>query len=214
MRGVEAMRRIVFGTALLATLGSCAMKRYDAGKEESYFEKAPVCCQSPAEFHFEPAPDGILPATFDLDEHSPAFEFPTGKSPFGAFELPKADAPRLLKVTGYELYNPRGEKRVFFPLVMLLDRDKRPLRATGWNEMVFYEGHIEVPVPFGGPGDSAAYAVVYTAPELVNAQAPATASRIGLLPIGRSIVAAPMGFDYTSRYGAYFGHLAITIGSP
>ena len=82
-------RRIVWCLAAASLLFASCAALSPAPLEDTMrsLDAAKTCCSSPKEFAYEPLPP-LESRWFDITSESAAFEFPTGKSYFKAFELP------------------------------------------------------------------------------------------------------------------------------
>jgi maltose operon protein len=100
-------------------LAACATSLNDVRQK---YQEAPVCCASYSEFSYEALsiPDE---KKFQLDEASPAFDFPTGKSYFKAFRLPPFQAPYTIDIRSYVMGDNWKSAYIFRPALMFLDED-------------------------------------------------------------------------------------------
>ncbi len=100
--------RIWLIVCFVCALSGCVQpKSPDGGKTfyathddmESFLNASP-CCASMSEFHYQPL---IVPSKqeVDIDEHSPAFTFVTGKSYFLAYSLPATSNGAQLTINSY-----------------------------------------------------------------------------------------------------------------
>ena len=98
---------------------------------------APICCAAPGDFTYEPL-SFVGWNFFEITLESAAFDFPTGKSYFRAFELPKQAAPYTITVKSYagdhvpdqDSYRGPARFSVFVPALMLLDADHAVTRLV------------------------------------------------------------------------------------
>lgn len=182
---------------------------------DSFIDSTP-CCKSMAEFEYEPLPpEGTV--TFKLDEKSESFVFPSGKSYFKAFQLPKKEIPYRVHVKSFALGETIEKAHIFYPQVALLDGGftvsklsapedfvvkKAGLKETAsisWGLLrLKLEGAILVDIP-------AKYLVVYTTKELMGTRTSEHMSEqlqpipvpisggvlIGAVPAGKLPVAIP-----------------------
>lgn len=159
-------KHIAFLLALPFFLSGCAT----VPELKAKVDAKPACCKSPAEFQYAPlAAEGLTKIT--LDESSPVYGFPTGKSYFVAYSLPRGTSRRLLVrtfITGSSAVEASTYSQIFCPQLTFLDTafkeistvGKRPLVATGqWSKGVFPSFLSDFDVPL-----YAAYVVFYTNP--------------------------------------------------
>jgi|GEM_PF-6720413 len=94
-------------------------------EELEALDKAPVCCAGYAFMKYEPLALGdVQDASLDAAEQK-AFTFPTGKSFFRAYAIPRDAGPFYLRLTSIP-----DSRRVFFPLLLVLDGNYRPVRTV------------------------------------------------------------------------------------
>lgn len=99
-------------------LASCAMSLVTARER---YEAAPVApYQSFADFPYEKLSLKDSKA-FRIDEHSPAFDFATGKSFFKAFSLPQSSMPYTVTVRSYLVGQHFKSDYIFAPRVIFLN---------------------------------------------------------------------------------------------
>src|SRR5262245_56064632 len=123
--------------AFLALLGLfvCASSMAQASRavldeSKAALQAAPSCCKSSLEF---PAEKAAFPleVTLTIDRSGPAFPFPAplGKSFFRVIELPRFEAEYMLHIETH-FYGPasdENERWLFWPLLLYLDENRRPL---------------------------------------------------------------------------------------
>lgn len=159
------VRTIVVLALTGAIMAGCQVQSYDADREARLETHAVSCCASLADLPFEPLFIPIWRTVLVFDEHTPWFDFPTGKSPFRAFELPKVNEPTRIKMMGIGPVDWSGSGwRFFYPQALLLDGDKRPI--GGPARQGYEDGNPSIAVDFGGPDSRARYVVIFTTPAL------------------------------------------------
>ncbi len=122
--GSEPLRRVDALTHTPAPL------ELPAGSARQVLAEAPICCDTIADFPFQP-----LPASFNgnvtLDASAPAYRFDGGKSFFRAFAL-----PRDSKSFEIRLFSQAGDT-VLAPSVMLLDSQFRMTRLLDADDFTY-----------------------------------------------------------------------------
>ncbi|NIX00506.1 MAG: hypothetical protein GWN13_20095, partial [Phycisphaerae bacterium] len=162
-----------------------------------------------AEFEYEslPTEEAVI---FRIDEKSDAFVFPSGKSYFKAFRLPKKEVPYRIHVKSFALGETIDKAHIFYPQVALLDGSftvakqsdpgdfvvkKAGLKETAsisWGLLMLkLEGSMLVDIP------NAKYLVIYTTKELLRKTSKHMAKQIQPIPApipgGVLIGAVPAG---------------------
>lgn len=157
--------------ALAVLMAGCASSGRDDALEKS-LARAPACCAGPGEFRFDPATIGQR-LVFTLDERSPVYAFPHGRSFFKALALP--DAPRAAFVTVASF--PVVEKgrlndwrgRFFAPSIVFFDASFDPSHPIDGRTNFMFNGNgrrfsaFRVPVP-----PDARYLAVFTDARLLG----------------------------------------------
>jgi hypothetical protein len=155
-RAVRHIVRTAAACLLLGLLAACATRNTTVLRHD--LATRAVCCASYAEMHFVPLTADETELT--LGAGSPIFEFPEGRSYFGAYRLPAGPSPGIV-FRSYMLGAMFPDVNVLFPSFVFLDADHRvvsvvhdapmanPDRGTHWD------GQLRIP-------PSAAYLVVYT----------------------------------------------------
>lgn len=196
---------------MLLLTASCAAMVPRQKALESLAGSAP-CCDSLQELHYEQLPFDET-VTFALDERSPSYNFPSGKSYVKAFTLPDHDPPYAVHVESFALGETVDKAHVFYPQLALLDASysfvkmsdpgKFSLVKAGffetasatWGLMVKMDGSMVVDKP------EARYLLVYTTDELLKAATPYRVWRtmpiilpggiVGVVPTNRETVEVP-----------------------
>jgi len=111
------MLRMIPWCLMVAIMMSCAV-HYQ--KAVDSLKGSMVCCGSMAEFNYEPIPkeDAV---NVTIDQSSAAFTFPSGKSFFKAFALPKREGSYYIHVKSFGLGEQIRDAHVFYPQALLLD---------------------------------------------------------------------------------------------
>lgn len=157
MTGV-AVRHSVRATAcvLLGLLAACATRNTTVLRHD--LTTRAVCCSSFAEMHFAPLTTDEIELA--LGAGSPIFEFPEGRSYFGAYRLPASTSPGIV-FRSYMLGAMFPDVNALFPSFVFLDADHRVISTIHDAPMAnpdhgtHWDGQLRIP-----PG--AAYIVVYT----------------------------------------------------
>lgn len=106
-------------------------------------EARPVCCSGPREFPFESAALEQRYA-FTIDESSPAFAFPTGKSYFKGFALPASPKPMAATIVSYAVVEKASLNKwtghYFSPIVVFYDENLRPSRQLEGIRKFLFDG--------------------------------------------------------------------------
>jgi hypothetical protein len=113
-RGKGGIYVILF---LMLFIASCAASHQQAVDN---LRDAKECCQSMAEFRYEPLAEGKR-VDFTLDASSPSFRFETGKSFFKAFSLPKKQIPYYVHIKSFALGGAIRDAHIFYAQLALLD---------------------------------------------------------------------------------------------
>jgi len=212
--------------ALLLVPSCAAMVSYR--KAVDSFMNSTPCCTSMAEFKYEQL-SSVEPVTFKLDETSDSFIFPSGKSYFMAFRLPKKEPPYRINVKSFALGETIDKAHVFYPQLALLDdnftirKKSNPgdfiLKKAGIREtasvswgllMLKLEGSILVDIP------DARYLLVYTTEKLLGTTSKYMALRMQPFPFpipgGVLIGAAPTHKEPVAIPSSPFGWVYIEVG--
>jgi hypothetical protein len=125
-------QRVILGLLAVWFLGSVAPPAHTAPTAEA---------TDPARFSYRAlALSGGV--DFELDRHSPTFEFHTGLSPFAAFRLPDTqDAYRVEVISFLEHPEDPAAARVFYPMVALLTGDFLVSRTSDVDAL-----HFDLPI--------------------------------------------------------------------
>ena len=112
----SVMLRTIILILTLLLISSC-VGTVSYRKAVDKFIASTPCCKSMAEFSFDGLPLEE-PVTFILDENTSSFIFPSGKSYFKAFQLPRIEIPFQIRINSYAL---GGIGHIFYPQIVLLD---------------------------------------------------------------------------------------------
>ncbi len=156
---------------------------FDLSKAEAraaFFRKvldaAPTCCRRMRDFRFEKLVPGQTTSA-EIVRGEGAFDFPTGRSYFRAFELPPYSAPYVIKLHSKGMSSGVPKRfRVFAPAAMLLDdsftpietTDPRGLRAIPSSAFPLRFAALEQTIPLSEAHSRARYLVVYTTDSLLE----------------------------------------------
>lgn len=214
-------------TITLLLISSCAAMVTYRKAVDSFIDSTP-CCASMAEFKYEPLPSEE-PVTFRLDEKSDSFVFPSGKSYFKAFQLPKKEVPYRIQVKSFALGETIDKAHIFYPQVALLDGgftivkqnepDDFTLKKAGLKEtasvswgllMLKLEGSMLVDIA------DAKYLLIYTTKELLLKTSEHTVQRIQPIPFpipgGMLIGAVPTHKEPVAIPRSPFGWISLKVG--
>ena len=107
------------------------------------FREAPACCASLTEIPVETLDIGSK-KSFDLGEGSPLYRFPTGKSYFRAFVLPRGPYPYRITVESFLIGDYLTSSYLFYPQFVTLDEERRVVRTTTPGDFVLAQtGFLE-----------------------------------------------------------------------
>jgi maltose operon protein len=157
---------------LLLISSSCATPLKDVITD---YDKAKVCCSSLVQLPYEVTQLGQQ-LSFKIDNVSPAYDFPEGKSFFKAYTLPIVDSDYIIALYSYlngVLSWSENDSHIFYPVLMFLDKDHKVLlklssnlmryEPPSWEEPSRLEGKLIVPASVG-----ARYLVIYTTKQLLE----------------------------------------------
>ncbi len=167
----------------------CCLAILAAGCAPSYWEtvaflqEAPLCCQSPGEFTYTQLYTGDS-RYITIDDSTPAYLFPTGKSYFLAFELPEITAYYKVIVSSFALDDGSGPQKLYvfpptlatydssFQRVRLSSADKISLRKAGYYEAAKASvsaatTKLETELSFTGQNVAEKYLVIMTTDTLL-----------------------------------------------
>lgn len=179
----------------------------------SQYQAAAVCCGSVDEFSFEALEIGDSKG-FDLNDKSPAYQFPTGKSYFKAFLLPRSPHPYVVRIESYMLGDDIHSAYIFYPQVITLDENYEMIRcADPRNFRLEKAGFLETAretwglmyklrqeIHFPEDDKTEKYLIVLTTDELLEAKTSLSTWRVvpiilpgivGAIPIGTEEVLIP-----------------------
>lgn len=216
--------RVWWAAAASLLLVSCAaLKPVPLEETIRSVDSAKSCCASVKEFDYEPL--AMLDSkTFEITDQSSAFEFPTGKSYFKAFELPAYAVRYAITIESFPgrhwpaktLYPASlSTASVFVPVVMLLDENHavtRVVDGTAFKRVdatLFPPGQLrlEGTVPVGPENSRERFLIVLTA----RAQLKGITFASGTIPILNRHYSG-LGIPITWKmYHAPVGHLRITV---
>ncbi len=216
-RGKPGTYLILF---MMLFLASCATTYQQAVNS---LRDAKECCQSMAEFQYEPLPAGNR-VDFTLDASSPAFRFETGKSFFKAFSLPKRQLPYHVHIKSFGLGETVQTAHIFYPQLALLDKHYAVVArndpgtvfvtkagvtetaAVSWTALgIKFEDDLLVNRP------DARYLVIYTTDEMLKTVSPYSAIRIAPVILPGIVTALPTGKERILIPHSPYGVLSIEV---
>ncbi len=129
-------------TGALLGMAGCNLQ-HRANSLKKALNSAPVCCASPREFPFEPAALEQRIA-FSIDERSPVFAFPTGRSFFKGFALPSSPRPAMATIVSYAEVEKgplnQWTGSYFSPMVVTFDENRLPSRPIEGVRRFLFDG--------------------------------------------------------------------------
>ncbi len=184
---------------------------------------AKECCQSMAEFQYEPLPEGKR-VDFKLDASSPAFRFETGKSYFKAFSLPKKQVPYYIHIKSFALGETIKTAHIFYPQLALLDEHYAAVArnhpetvfvtkagvsetaSVSWTALgIKFEDYLQVDHP------DARSVVIYTTDEMLKTVSPYSTVRIAPVVLPGIVTAVPIGKEMVLIPHSPHGMLSIEV---
>lgn len=143
---------------------------------QSALAAVPSCCASPREFPFEPVAIDQRHA-IRIDQRSPAYSFPDGKSFFRPIALPASPQPATATIVSFALVDKAGlNERVgyyFLPIVLFYDAGFDPSPPFKSVTKFLFDGRgrrfsaFQVPVP-----RDARYLAIFTDARILNVAIP------------------------------------------
>ena len=188
--------------------------------------QAPSCCTAPREFTYEPL-SFVGWKLFEITQESAAFDFPTGKSYFRAFELPTQAEPFTFTLKSYvgshvpdqDSYRGPARFSVFVPALMLLDEDfavtrlvdEKAARPIDKILLPPVKLGMETTITIGREHANERYLVVFTPRRVLEGITEATIPHFIWIGVG-PIPAIPTGKrERVHMYHAPVGFLRITL---
>lgn len=213
--------RMVFLFLFLTSIMSCAtMVSYENAVDS--LRSARSCCNSIEQLkygHLTEA-EGI---SFNLDASSEAFDFPSGKSYFKAFQVTEKVTPYHIIIISWALGEHINKAHIYYPQVALLDSNFRIVRQSApgdfvlskagvgetvsetWGLPVKLEGSILVDDP------SVKFVLVYTTQELMTSASPYIARQAIPIIVPGVVTAIPGPEETVFIRHSPFGLLHIEI---
>lgn len=197
------MRRVALVACVSIVPAGCAVP---LGTVVTQYERAPVCCTAMKELRYESIARGEE-KSFDLNEHSPAYAFESGKSYFRAFILPQDGLPYTVTVQSYMLGESIDVAYIFAPAIMTLNDAFEPVRRSDpadfrlkqagftetveqtWGLMYKLEGQVS----FSGENSNEKYLIVLTTGELLKAKTSLSTLRVVPIILPGLVTALPVG---------------------
>ncbi len=218
---MERGRPGIYSTlSMMLFIASCAATYQQAVDS---LRDAKECCQSMAEFRYEPLPEGKR-VDFTLDASSPAFRFETGKSYFKVFSLPKRPFPYYVRIKSFALGETVTAAHIFYPQLALLDEHFEVLArndpatvfvtkaglaetaSVSWTALgIKFEDHLPVIHP------DARYVVIYTTDEMLKTVSPYSTVRIVPVILPGMVTALPAGKEMVLIPHSPHGILSIEV---
>jgi maltose operon periplasmic protein len=208
-------RRQVSALAALLTAGCAA----STGPMARVPPPEVACCASLAERGVErlAALDDLR---FEIEEGTPSFAFETGQSPFRTFQLPEG-GPYALRLSSYVIGDP-PTWAVFFPVVWVLDAQRRPVRSLGaeafhWDsatpgETPGWRKKLEASFQAGGPDER--FLIVYTTDALLAHPTVVEMPNTSYVVAAGVPVPVPLGTHGVAVPNARSGKLRIRVAVP
>ncbi len=205
---------------MMLFIASCAVTYQQAVDS---LRDAKECCQSMAEFRYEPLFEGKR-VDFKLDASSHAFRFETGKSYFKAFSLPKKQLPYYIHIKSFALGETIKTAHLFYPQLALLDEhytvvarnDPATVFVTkagvtetasvSWTALgIKFEDYLRVNHP------DARFVVIYTTDEMLKTVSPYSTVRFAPVILPGMVTALPTGKDRVLIPHSPYGILSIEV---
>lgn len=196
---------------LLALACTATLTLAEAPRGAGAYTGRTVCCTDPSAFRYV-----ALPARgtveFDIDRHSPLFEFQSGLSTFAAFRLPNLKDRYLVEIRSYLRGGPDPLRaHVYYPAVAVMSDDFLVTNTLGPEALVpdlpiqerTTQPAYRLILPIDPARGHESYVVVFT-PEGLLARDRAPASVEGPEAAERAAAGAYLGASAE-------GHLSITI---
>jgi hypothetical protein len=206
--------------SLMPFIASCAASYQQA---VGSLRDARVCCQSAAEFQYEPMPEGKR-VDFRLDASSPAFAFESGKSYFKAFSLPKKQVPYYVHIRSFAIGETIKTAHIFYPQLDLLDESHRVLArnnptavfvtkagmaetaSVSWTALgIKFEDALPV------DHSDARYVIIYTTNELLTTVSPYSTLHIAPVILPNIVTVVPIGTDMVLIPHSPHGILSVEV---
>ena len=131
---------LLAAVALLAA----ACGQVDLNAAVATYREAKGCCATPDQLTYAKLPANA-DTLFAVAPTDPMVDFgPDGRSYCSAFELPPAQSDYLLVVRSY-MFADRSlppNWAFFFPVITLLDADKRPVAISDWHRATFRQSTL------------------------------------------------------------------------
>jgi maltose operon protein len=206
--------------ALVLFIASCAATHQQAMDS---LRDATECCQSMADFRYEPLPEGKR-VDLQLNASSPAFRFESGKSFFKAFSLPEKRLPYYVRIKSFALGETIKTAHIFYPQAALLDEHYRMVAkndpaavfvtkagiaetaSVSWTALgIKFEDALPVNQP------DARYVVIYTTDEMLKTVSPYATVRIVPVILPGLVTALPADREMVLIPHSPYGVLSIEV---
>ena len=188
-------------------------------------DSAKSCCASMKQFAYEPLPP-LESMWFAINVESPAFEFPTGKSYFKAFELPAYSGSYTITIKSYSGMHgpataPPHSASVLVPVALLLDTDYAVTRVVDEVSFKRVDGsllpletlRLEATISVGPENSQERYIVISTARRALGGITVGTVPQIIPIFLPGVVTALPTGRrEPRYMHHAPVGRLRIIVG--
>ncbi|MCL9774103.1 MalM family protein [Vibrio methylphosphonaticus] len=155
------MKLPLLASILLSTVVGCSqIPQHSDVSGTSVLAAAPLCCLDYSELHYQEL-SHTNELTIELNHRSQAFEFPTGKSFFQAYDL-----SRFGHIQRFDVYS-NIENQVFVPKVQLLNSDYSVIHTSTNDDLILEKQTIFHPDRYHlsvvmNKNEQAEYLVIYT----------------------------------------------------
>lgn len=210
-------KRLFFPISCFLLLLGCAAPYASVMKS---YQDAPLCCRSVKEFEFQKLTVGQS-VNFEIDVHSKAYLFDTGKSYFKSFELPPYVKPYHIVVASYMLGDHIDSAYIFFPYVMIMDKDYRIVRSigretfelkkTGVTETWGLRYKLEGGMDFREENANEKYLIILTTDELLKAKTSLKTMKAVPIILPGIVGAVPVGKEEKLVPHSPAGKITVTV---
>lgn len=207
---------VLIASFSLAT--ACAAPYTDIMKS---YQAATPCCRTMAEFPIKKLPESGS-VTVELDARSPAYVFDTGKSYFQLLDLPAFRTPYRIAIESYMLGDDINHAYIFFPQVLILDKDhqvlRRPgrdqfeLKRTGMTETWGLQYKLSASLAFTEENRHERYLVIVTTEELLATRTSLTTRKVVPIILPGIVSAVPAGTEEKQIPHSPMGRITVTVG--
>lgn len=188
-----------------------------------YFERvldgATLCCAKMSAFAFKRLAIDVSSAA-DINVRHGVFAFPSGKSAFAAFELPRDDTPYVISIRSEVSDSGVPYRyRIFVPAVTLLDENYMPIATleTGYFRPIpatmlpVRRAALEGNLLIKSAEPRARYLVIYTTPRLLAGGFSSRVPGVIALPAGLIGIA---GANLVTMEPWIYGTVHVTLNKP